>query len=95
MIDTNKIEKVFVQRADEIRNPLSGQELLEESARLFMEVNTLEESNWFTVNGDIRIDKNMTTLEFIDFLDSMGIEFLGSAGVSNFTDELYEGEEKV
>lgn len=36
--DLVEIEKVFVQRANEMRNPLSGQELLDESVRLLMEL---------------------------------------------------------
>lgn len=37
------IEKVFVQRANEMRNPLSGQELLNESVRLLMDLRVEEE----------------------------------------------------
>ena len=36
--DLVEIEKIFVQRANEMRNPLSGQELLKESVRLLTEL---------------------------------------------------------
>lgn len=36
--DLVEIEEVFVQRANEKRNPLSGQELLDETVRLLMEL---------------------------------------------------------
>lgn len=46
--------------------------------------------NWFTLDGDIRIDENLTAEEFIKKLDELGLEFLGRVGVSEFKDEDYE-----
>ncbi len=46
--------------------------------------------NWFSVHGDIRVNKEMTTREFSDLLDNLGLEFLGVIGYSEFKDEDYE-----
>ena len=46
--------------------------------------------NWFYVQGDIRVDENMTSEEFAELLDKLGLEFVGGIKRSIFTDEDYE-----
>lgn len=46
--------------------------------------------NWFQLNGEIRIEKKMTTKEFVDMLDALGLEFQGTLEISETRDEDYE-----
>lgn len=54
-----------------------------------MSKNYNKKHNWFSVNGDIRVNEDMTTGEFSELLEKLGIEFLGGIGYSEFKDEDY------
>lgn len=46
--------------------------------------------NWFYLNGDIRINKKMTTTEFSDLISKSELEFVGFISHSEIKDEDYE-----
>lgn len=45
--------------------------------------------NWFRIHGDIRVNEDMTTKEFADKLDALGLEFVGNIKYSDISDEDY------
>lgn len=62
----------------------------EDEKRVEKEIRTNRKHNWFSVYGDIRIDSKMSAKEFTDKLDELGLEFLGTVGISNMKDEDYD-----
>lgn len=49
--------------------------------------------NWFEIEGDIRTQKKMTTREFLNILDSIGLELCGRVGYSPRCDADYGHKE--
>jgi hypothetical protein len=45
--------------------------------------------NWFELKGDIRVKETMTTKEFSELLDKLGLDFTGSIHYSPTKDEDY------
>jgi hypothetical protein len=43
--------------------------------------------NWFSEEGDIRVNEKMTTKEFLNLMESSGWEFVGKVGYSVFSDD--------
>lgn len=75
------------QYGEQIKKVEKGQTIQHE----INEINDIDrKENWFEVSGDIRVNKKMTTKEFSDLLDSLGLEFLGVIKHSNIKDEDYK-----